>query len=114
MTIHIRCHGNWRHLASGTFSYTSNKEHQLACYLLKSVHHPLRLEDLQAMKEVTGVDVTSSDVVSLDWTLTKSLAHLDIPEDWNMLGSHSAGMGLSGSHFTGMDLLGLTLQVWVS
>ena len=105
MTIHIRCHGNWRHLASGTFSYTSDKEHRLACYLLDSVHHPLRLEDLEGMKEVTAVDVMSSDVVSLDWTLTKALAHLDIPEDWNMLGSHAAGRDLLG---------GLTVQVWIS
>ena len=92
MTVHINCHGNWRHLASGAFSYTSNKEYSLACYLMDSVHHPLRLEDLESLKEATGVDVVSSDVVSLDWNLTKALAHLTIPEDWNMLGSHAASM----------------------
>ena len=91
MTVHICCRGNWRHLVAGSFSYRSEREHRLACYLLDSVHHPLRLDDLGTMRLVTGVDIVTRDRASLDWHLTKALAHLALPQDWNMLGSLAEG-----------------------
>ena len=96
MTVHVCCRGNWRHLTSGSFSYRSEREHRLACYLVESIHHLLRLEDMETMRGVTGVDVITSDRVSLDWHLTKALAHLALPQDWNMLGQFAEGEAVSG------------------
>ena len=68
------------------FSFHNDGAFYLAQFLVDSVYNPLVLEDLELIKS-DHFDLSNEDVATLDQRLSRSLAHLDFPDWWNLLGA---------------------------
>lgn len=83
----VCCHGDSKDLlTTSPFHFHSDGVFYLAQFLVDSVYSPVVLEDLELVKS-DYFDLANEDLATLDKRLSRSLAHLDFPDWWNLLGS---------------------------
>ena len=86
----ICCHGDSKDLVTTSpFHFHNDGAFYLAQFLVDSVYNPIVLEDLELIKS-DHFDLSNEDLATLDQRLSRSLAHLDFPDWWNLLGSDAS------------------------
>ena len=94
----VCCHGDSKDLlATSPFQYHCDGAYYLSQFLVDSVYNPVVLEDLELVKS-DHFDLANEDLATLDQRLSRSLAHLDIPDWWNLLGPDASQGRLTEQH----------------